>query len=678
MKHLSRAALRSLLLVIFCCSLPQQLAATMRMPTIGWHSLSPHSSYRPVSWQATARFISARNVAAKPYQIAIALHDANQAFYNTVKATAHTSGSVNEQMSFASSYASSGGSVGTAMEVAFVIGLFAAIAAFYIESKRRQRTEQALRISRKRYQAQYMGIPVPTFTWQWQQDEFRLVDYNNAAITWTDGRIQSLMGKTVTELYQQNRPDIAEDIRTCYREKTNIHKCFWYNTVSEDSKHYVDVTYAYIPDDFVLVHTSDITDRKMAEENLQLAHRTLEHRVSQRTQELQQINVELTQEILRRQQAESDLRAERDTARYCINNVSAIIVGLDKNGNITLINQLACKLLERPEKEMIGENWFTIALPNDTRDETLNAFRLAMDETRNTIDYYENPIVSQSGRQYLIAWKNNILRNAEGHITGCLSVGEDITEKRKAEELLRARQMEMAHFARITSVGEMATALAHELNQPLTAINIYAGSCIQQLASNQEDPQRLRNALEQIAQQGQRAANIIQNLRQYLSKGKSERKLVDINELILQTSEIAFIDAKKSHIKVHFDLAPKLPLVYVDPVQIEQVIVNLLCNSFDALTKMRDNNRHIWVKSGNLNNYAIEVSVSDNGQGIKSTDMEKIFEPFYSQKPDGMGLGLAISRSIIEAHEGRLKAFNVPQGGATFTFTLPIEQTDHD
>ena len=550
--------------------------------------------------------------------------------------------------------------------------------AYFFERNRRKRAELVLYVSRKRFEAQYMGIPVPTFTWQWLGKDFKLVDYNNAAITWTHGGIKSLVGKTVIELYQKNQPNVVADLHKCFNQKMSINNSFWYTSVTTGEKRFFDVSYSYIPDDLVVVHTTDITNRKQAEDNLQQARETLEHRVLQRTLELQHTNIELTQEIQHRKQAEQDLRIERDKAQYCIDNVSAIIVGLNKRGNINLINQLACKLLERPEQELMGKNWFEIALPGEAHDETYGIFHQAMTETLNTIDYHENPIISRSGQHFLIAWKNNVLRDAQGEIIGCLSVGEDITERRKAEELLRARQAELAHFARVTSVGEMATVLAHELNQPLTAINVYADSCIQQLESGKQDNNRLHDALVQIAQQGQRAANIIRNLRQYLSKGKSERKPIDINNLILQTGEIAFLDAKNANIKIHYDFSPTLLPITVDLVQIEQVIVNLLWNSFHALSEIPKNNRSLSIQTRSLDSHKIEVSVIDNGRGISPADMEKIFDPFFSRKPEGMGLGLAISRSIIEAHNGRLTAVNNPQGGATFTFTLPAEQIDNE
>ena len=166
--------------------------------------------------------------------------------------------------------------------------------------------------------------------------------------------------------------------------------------------------------------------------------------------------------------------------------------------------------------------------------------------------------------------------------------------------------------------------------------------------------------------------------RLFLSKGTAERIATDINHLIRQTSEIAFIDTRKLNIKVHYNLAQELPLVTIDPIQIEQVIVNLLRNSLDALTINPESNRNLSIQTGISNDQKIKVDISDNGPGIEIDDIEKLFQPFYSNKPDNMGMGLAISRSIVEAHEGRLSATNNPEGGATFTFTLPIEQSDHD
>ena len=218
----------------------------------------------------------------------------------------------------------------------------------------------------------------------------------------------------------------------------------------------------------------------------------------------------------------------------------------------------------------------------------------------------------------------------------------------------------------------MATGIAHELNQPLTAINIYAGSCLQQLRASDQDKEKLQYALERISQQAQRAANIIQNLRQFLSKGASQCTPTDLNRLILQTGEIATIDVKKAQMKIHYDLLEHLPLVNIDPIQIEQVVINLIRNSLDALSNTPKGERHLIIETALSNDREAQVSVSDNGTGIKNGEMEKLFHTFYSNKPGGMGMGLAISRTIIEAHEGRLFAYNNPEGGATFTFTLPI------
>ena len=558
------------------------------------------------------------------------------------------------------------------------IVLLVGVVRLHVENRRRKQAEQALRTSRQRFEAQFRGVPVPTYTWQRQGEDFRLVDFNDAAERWTEGRISTLKGKTAAQLYKTNRPDIFADIHKCFNEKINIHTNYWYEVLSTGLNRYVDVTYAYIPHDVVLIHTNDMTERKIAEDKLQQTHQALEQRVSQRTQELEKANTELLQEIGRRTKAEQALRNERDKAQHCIDNVSAIIVGLDKDGNIILINQPACRMLERTENELVGKNWFDMCLPHDEKEKVLSGFHQIMEGKLEGVDYYENTIVSKSGRQKLIAWKNSFFTDSDSKIVGSLSVGEDITERRRAEEFIRARQAEMAHFARVTSMGEIATGLAHELNQPLTAINVYAGSCLQQFRSGQHDNETLHTALERIAQQAQRAANIIHNLRLFLSKGTAERIATDINHLIRQTSEIAFIDTRKLNIKVHYNLAQELPLVTIDPIQIEQVIVNLLRNSLDALTINPESNRNLSIQTGISNDQKIKVDICDNGPGIEIDDIEKLFQPFYSNKPDNMGMGLAISRSIVEAHEGRLSATNNPEGGATFTFTLPIEQSDHD
>jgi two-component system sensor histidine kinase DctS len=448
--------------------------------------------------------------------------------------------------------------------------------------------------------------------------------------------------------------------------------------LSSGISRYQDVTYAYIPDDLVLIHTTDRTEQKLAEDKLQQAYSILEQRVLQRTQELEKANSELTQEITRRIQAEQALRSEHEKVQSCIDNVNAIIVALDNQGNITLINQPACRMLEKTQQQLLGKNWFNECLKPVEKDSVFHVFQQIVQGKLEGAGHYENTIVSTSGREILISWNNNYFFGPNGEIEGVLAVGEDITQRRRAEEYVRERQAEMAHFARVTSMGELATGLAHELNQPLTAINIYADSCIQLYRSGQEDKEQLYSILERIAQQAQRAASIVQNLRQFLSKGDSHRAPTDINQLIRQTTEIAITDTKRSSIKVDYTLQDNLPSVAIDSVQIEQVLVNLICNSLEAIMHNPENNRYLNIKTANPDGHSIEVAVSDNGPGIENGDFEKLFQPLYTDKPNSMGMGLTISRSIIEAHGGHLTATNNPSGGAMFTFTLPVEQNQND
>jgi C4-dicarboxylate-specific signal transduction histidine kinase len=148
--------------------------------------------------------------------------------------------------------------------------------------------------------------------------------------------------------------------------------------------------------------------------------------------------------------------------------------------------------------------------------------------------------------------------------------------------------------------------------------------------------------------------------------------------LIRQTTEIAITDTKRSSIKVDYTLQDNLPSVAIDSVQIEQVLVNLICNSLEAIMHNPENNRYLNIKTANPDGHSIEVAVSDNGPGIENGDFEKLFQPLYTDKPNSMGMGLTISRSIIEAHGGHLTATNNPSGGAMFTFTLPVEQNQND
>ena len=244
----------------------------------------------------------------------------------------------------------------------------------------------------------------------------------------------------------------------------------------------------------------------------------------------------------------------------------------------------------------------------------------------------------------------------------------------EAEAQALKHQSELAHVDRINIMGEMASGLAHELNQPLSAISTYCQAGLRFIDASAEKPGKLVHALEQASLQAQRAGKIVHRIRQFGSKGKARRTSMDINNVIRDATGFIKPELEKQGIYRHLELTSNLPLITADNIQIEQVMINLLHNAIEAIVTAKTVTPTLTISSRRTDNH-IEVAVHDNGPGIDESMINTIFDAFYSTRTDGMGLGLAISRSIIEAHGGQLRVESPPGSGTTFYFTLPFTGT---
>ena len=246
----------------------------------------------------------------------------------------------------------------------------------------------------------------------------------------------------------------------------------------------------------------------------------------------------------------------------------------------------------------------------------------------------------------------------------------DLTERQQTEARLQELQSELVHMSRLTAMGEMASALAHELNQPLAAIaNYMKGS--RRLLENRQDQSLsvLRDAMEKAADQALRAGDIIRRLRDFVSRGESERRVEDVKKLIEEASALALVGAKDKGVRVRFAFAPRLNYVLADKVQVQQVLLNLIRNAIDAMETAPT--RELVVATSPAPDNMVEISVADTGGGIAPEIADQLFQPFVTTKSHGMGVGLSISRTIIESHGGSITPRLNPGGGTIFTFTLP-------
>jgi len=247
----------------------------------------------------------------------------------------------------------------------------------------------------------------------------------------------------------------------------------------------------------------------------------------------------------------------------------------------------------------------------------------------------------------------------------------DLTERQNTEARLQELQSELVHISRLTAMGEMASTLAHELNQPLSAISNYLKGSRNLLEDrSDENSTTIRNALDKAADQAMRAGQIIRRLRDFVSRGETERRAESIGKLVEEASALALVGVKDRGIHVRFEFDPSVDQVLADRVQIQQVLLNLIRNAMDAMetSEVRD----LTIAITRTDKGLVRVSVIDTGSGIAPEVAKQLFQPFVTTKRDGMGVGLSISRTIVEAHCGQIWVEQNPLGGTIFHFTLPI------
>jgi len=258
-----------------------------------------------------------------------------------------------------------------------------------------------------------------------------------------------------------------------------------------------------------------------------------------------------------------------------------------------------------------------------------------------------------------------------------LAVVRDITDRKKAEAQMQVHLAELTRAWHANTLGEMASGLAHELNQPLCAVVNYSNGCLRLIRKEGYAMETVRNSIEQIAAQAQRAADILKRIRSVIAKREPHRAVLDLENILAGVVYLLKDEAVKHNVAIISRLEAGLPKIKGDNVEIEQVVLNLMRNAIEAMNDPQISHRNLTISSRLPDPHRIEVAVTDTGKGIPPELSEKIFESFFTTKTQGLGIGLSLSRRIIEAHGGRLWAESDGRSGSTFRFTLPVEGGTH-
>jgi two-component system, LuxR family, sensor kinase FixL len=278
----------------------------------------------------------------------------------------------------------------------------------------------------------------------------------------------------------------------------------------------------------------------------------------------------------------------------------------------------------------------------------------------------------RDGTQVVVASRWSLQRDEQERPGAILETNNDITERKRAEEALSKTQTELAYITRVMTMGELAASIAHEINQPLAAVVTNGSACMRWLTRSQPDLKEATDAVQRIIRDGKRASDIIARIRGLLKRTAANRVPLDINEVIQETMALAENEVRRRRVSLRADLAADLPLVLGDRVQLQQVILNLTMNGIEAMSSVGDGSRELLIRTQRDDSDQVLISVTDSGVGLDPKNAEHLFEAFFTTKTEGMGMGLSISRSIIEAHGGRLWATLNAGPGATFQFTVPI------
>jgi len=374
-----------------------------------------------------------------------------------------------------------------------------------------------------------------------------------------------------------------------------------------------------------------------------------------------------------RSRAEDALRVSEGLYRELVQTMSEALALTDEQHRITYVNDSFCNMFGYSSEDVLNK-----PLLGFVHEDDKEAMRECMSNPvqGGGVQRYETAWVTKKGDKIYTLTSPKRLFDPEIGYVGCLGVFTNITERKKVEEREKRHMMELAHVSRVTTLGEMSSQIAHELAQPLAAIAALSTGCLKMLKSETSDRDEIIESLTNISEQSSRAREVVLRLRNFVRNDEIQYTQIELNQLVRTVVHLVEMEARWHSLPVKLELQGQFPIAFGDRILIEQVVLNLVHNAIEAMQAVERQKRKLIIRTSNLDKRTLQVEVIDSGPGIDEENIKKIFQPFFTTKADGMGMGLAITRSIIDAHHGQLTASRNEQGGTTFCFTLPVDKRE--
>lgn len=402
--------------------------------------------------------------------------------------------------------------------------------------------------------------------------------------------------------------------------------------------------------------------------------RTQRRRLSESGREIRALQSERDALASAHRQAEARLTSSEQRLRLLLESEPECVKMHTCDGKVLEMNPAGLAMVDaQSADQVIGRSIFSLVADEHRQPYIELTERVFRGESGRL----EFRMVSLHGRTRWMETSAAPLRNEHGEIIALVGVTRDMTERRTAEEQDRQHLSALAHVVRTCTMGEMATNLAHELNQPLAAIVNYTRGSLRRLRTQASAAPEVLESLEHVCTQAERAAGIIRNLRSFLGKREPALTEIDLNDIVLATHTLIGSEARAHGVSIVFAAGAHLPPARGSRIELEQVLLNLMRNAIEAMADAGSPCREIRVSTGRDGDGQVFVDIADSGPGIDGADPSRVFQPFFSSKDDGMGMGLPISRSIIEAHGGQLWLIKNDNDGATFRFTLQTGEKVH-